>query len=786
MTRSIRSWVEGHARNHFWPKALTSLISIAGILILTQFLFHLFPSWKEDAGSELPVRLEGKWDLGLAPEGWTGTPRDLIKQPLQYDSVQVPGDLPTPAKAKFHGWMVYRRVFDAPDACRTDTANCVLVMGEVGDSVEGYLNGRFLKRAGDFPPHYHYIKHYPVSMPLPREELRANSNELVLIVYAPRRAQIGIRRGPVEILSGRTAFLFVELWIAKNVAVPLMSAVALFLLALVGYFFALASPKSESLLHAFVRYCFCAAVFLVNFSEIPREYLPLGFASYFHFSSRLLMDWALFELVRAQFVYPKWTTWVFRPVYALVLGVLAAQFFWLGSGTDSAYATMSAAFPLLILPVAMGLSGALFTDRPHRKFLVVVFALLFPMQISDILVFHQFYSFAYFVKFYPLVNGLAFAWVVLDRGQKELRETSVLLRETQQLEEFRKQTSQLAHDIRSPLLALDAVTRLAHQSLPENQRSLLRNAVSRIQHICFQLVSYSKGEASGLIGGKTFQPRIWPQPLCALIEPVLLEKGLQLKKAHSIHWKPTEAHYSYFCEVPPQEFTRVLSNLIDNALDALGDAGAVEITVSADKKQLRVDVSDNGKGIVPELLPKVAEYGFTEGKEGGSGLGLYHARKSVESWRGELQIESSVGRGTKVSLLLPRVEQPNWCICSLTLPRQGTVLIVDDEDLIHSTWDLRLIPYALKTVHLKSPEELQDWLHQNRAGLDEPWTLLLDCSFVGSPKTGLNLIEDLDLRHQAILVTAQFDHPSIVQACKDKAIRLLPKPWVASIPITVG
>ena len=66
---------------------------------------------------------------------------------------------------------------------------------------------------------------------------------------------------------------------------------------------------------------------------------------------------------------------------------------------------------------------------------------------------------------------------------------------------------------------------------------------------------------------------------------------------------------------------------------------------------IQIQVSDNGKGIPPEILPKLMQRGSTHGKRGGSGLGLYHAKTTLQSWDGDLKIESK--SGTTVSLILP-------------------------------------------------------------------------------------------------------------------------------------
>ena len=79
------------------------------------------------------------------------------------------------------------------------------------------------------------------------------------------------------------------------------------------------------------------------------------------------------------------------------------------------------------------------------------------------------------------------------------------------------------------------------------------------------------------------------------------------------------------------------------------------IEAIADKRRVKVEVSDTGDGIAPELLPRIYESDFTT-KGGGSGIGLYVARALVELHGGSIQVESQVGTGTCVRIELPLVE----------------------------------------------------------------------------------------------------------------------------------
>lgn len=86
-----------------------------------------------------------------------------------------------------------------------------------------------------------------------------------------------------------------------------------------------------------------------------------------------------------------------------------------------------------------------------------------------------------------------------------------------------------------------------------------------------------------------------------------------------------------------------LSNIINNAVEAFADScGNVEVALLSIGDEVQLIVKDNGRGIPPEVLKKIGEKGVTHGKEGttsGSGLGVYHARKTIESCDGVFEIK---------------------------------------------------------------------------------------------------------------------------------------------------
>ena len=107
-----------------------------------------------------------------------------------------------------------------------------------------------------------------------------------------------------------------------------------------------------------------------------------------------------------------------------------------------------------------------------------------------------------------------------------------------------------------------------------------------------------------------------------------------------------------------RQIGRVLINLIKNAWEALGKSDQAKIHVSArsadEEGYLRIEVSDNGPGIPPEILEKIwVSFFTTKGDHGGTGLGLSACMEIISQSGGQIWAESKKGKGATFIILLP-------------------------------------------------------------------------------------------------------------------------------------
>jgi len=101
------------------------------------------------------------------------------------------------------------------------------------------------------------------------------------------------------------------------------------------------------------------------------------------------------------------------------------------------------------------------------------------------------------------------------------------------------------------------------------------------------------------------------------------------------------------------KISQVLLNLYLNAIQAMENGGTLLVKTGFTKKGcLKIEISDNGIGIGKKDLPNIFEPYFST-KSVGTGLGLAIVHNIVRAHKGEIKVESRMGKGTTITLLLP-------------------------------------------------------------------------------------------------------------------------------------
>jgi two-component system phosphate regulon sensor histidine kinase PhoR len=108
----------------------------------------------------------------------------------------------------------------------------------------------------------------------------------------------------------------------------------------------------------------------------------------------------------------------------------------------------------------------------------------------------------------------------------------------------------------------------------------------------------------------------------------------------------------------PKHITQLWSNLVSNAIKYTQEGGTVEVKMAVQENQAVITVHDTGIGIAPEDLPRIFEdfYRTKAAKalsEMGTGLGLPLVKRIVETYHGQIDVQSTVGEGSTFTVTLP-------------------------------------------------------------------------------------------------------------------------------------
>ena len=102
-----------------------------------------------------------------------------------------------------------------------------------------------------------------------------------------------------------------------------------------------------------------------------------------------------------------------------------------------------------------------------------------------------------------------------------------------------------------------------------------------------------------------------------------------------------------------KELSKVIINLIMNALDATGMKGEVKISTGTENGAAFIRVSDNGCGMSDDFIKRNLFRPFQTTKEKGLGIGLYHSKAIIDAHSGKISVESRKGKGTDFIIYLP-------------------------------------------------------------------------------------------------------------------------------------
>ena len=215
---------------------------------------------------------------------------------------------------------------------------------------------------------------------------------------------------------------------------------------------------------------------------------------------------------------------------------------------------------------------------------------------------------------------------------------------------FTNLTRQVAHDVRSPALALERILKtqnfLIKSKISPKTHELIQSAIQSIMETSNDLLDQTKKEY------QYNNSRI--EDIAPLVQSVITQKEILNPNIDFEFNSPTKI----LAQCHPSEFKRIISNLINNSIESLpkNKKGVISCCIQSELNsklpKYKIVITDKGRGIKSEVLNKVSKKGFSSGKNKGNGLGLSYASERVQIWGGSLEIESQENKGTSVTIKL--------------------------------------------------------------------------------------------------------------------------------------
>ena len=221
--------------------------------------------------------------------------------------------------------------------------------------------------------------------------------------------------------------------------------------------------------------------------------------------------------------------------------------------------------------------------------------------------------------------------------------TDALL-EARKFEAFNKMSAFVVHDLKNIVAQLSLMMQNARRlkdnaEFQEDMLNTVENSLERMRRLMLQLRSGETpaGASSGIA-------------LPALVERI---RAAAMARGRSVEVKIVDPVVARGHEDRVQ---RVLGHIVDNAFDASQPADAVVLTLAREGSHAKIVVRDSGEGMSAEFLNDRLFKPFTSTKVNGMGIGAYESRQYIQELGGSLTVQSELGQGTVVTVLLPLMD----------------------------------------------------------------------------------------------------------------------------------
>ena len=277
-----------------------------------------------------------------------------------------------------------------------------------------------------------------------------------------------------------------------------------------------------------------------------------------------------------------------------------------------------------------------------------------------------------------------------------------------------------------------------------------------------------------------------PELISSLLDTLISEKKVQINEQNiDLNLEIEAKAFGLFVTIDPIQFKRMISNLLNNAIEAIDAQGEVTVHLEKHQENVRISLKDTGKGIPADILKKIKQGGMSLDKEGGTGIGISSSLVLIKKCAGNFDMLSKPNEGTTVIIDLPIAPAPSWFQEELILQTGIILVIVDDDESIHAIWDSRcqsLLP-NITLKHFHHSKALDEYCKTTDLSNHQ---FLVDYELLGSDEVGLELIERLNLSNRAILVTSRYEEAKVRAHADKLRVKIIPKNYSPYIPISLA
>lgn len=252
---------------------------------------------------------------------------------------------------------------------------------------------------------------------------------------------------------------------------------------------------------------------------------------------------------------------------------------------------------------------------------------------------------------------------------------------------------QIVHDLRSPISALNTLKDYVNFDLITH-KDILNNCIMRMECLVGELLH----DNGNILSGQLRNNNTNITNISEVISSIVHEKNILLtheNKSIQIHVNGSDCVKAF---VNVNKLTNIISNLLNNSIEAIKDAGQIVINVTYIKDFTLIEIIDDGKGIPQIVLDTFGAKKISINKQNGHGIGLYSAFNYLKLIGGELNLSNNELSGAKVSIKIPFNSEASLMENSKTsltmvsdLMSGKKIVLLDDSQLVIDTWKLNAL-----------------------------------------------------------------------------------------------